>query len=274
MDSLNLAITSLFDLYFNLFQEVSPWIGLSFISLVTGIILLIVFRFTSNQAAIGKTKERIRGHFLEIRLFQDDPVIVIGSLGRIMKDNFIYLRYTMVPFLFMLVPVVLMLVQMDMRYGSRPFTAGDETVLRVETAKGSRENLEKLKIDVPDFVRVNVRPVRIPSTGEVLWGLKITGEGRGDISISAKGSAQKLSIVSGGGVPRIVGTRTNGGFWNRLLNPGSKTLRGDSGLKLIEIKYPAREMKIGNRTVHWLIIYFAISVVFGYSVKGLFGVEV
>lgn len=274
MDSFNLAITSLFDLYFGLFADSSPWIGLVILSLVTGIILLFVFKLTSNQKAISQTKERIRGHFLEIRLFQDDPVVIFGSLGRIMRDNLIYLRYTAVPFFFMLVPVVLMLIQMDMRYGYRPFRPGEETILRIKTTEEKTVALDSIGIDTPEFMEVNVMPVRIAAEGEALWGLKITGEGRGEITVEANGNEYAMPVVAGGGVPRAAGARSGGSLYDRLMNPGLKALPAGSGLEIIEIEYPAREMTIGNYNIHWIIIYFVISVVFGYSVKGLFGVEV
>ncbi len=49
----------------------NPWAAKVFISLLTGLFMLLVFKLTSNQAGLQRTKDRIKAHLLEFRLFKD-----------------------------------------------------------------------------------------------------------------------------------------------------------------------------------------------------------
>ena len=41
------------------------------ISIVIGFLMVIVFRYTSDQKAIGRAKDQLKAHLLAVRLFQD-----------------------------------------------------------------------------------------------------------------------------------------------------------------------------------------------------------
>ena len=58
MAALNTGITRFFDLLFAP-SALSPWLGMVVISLLTGFVLLFVFRYTSNQQGIRAAKDRI-----------------------------------------------------------------------------------------------------------------------------------------------------------------------------------------------------------------------
>jgi len=54
MDLFNHLISSLFDLASSPFSAFHPLVGLVVLSIVTGIMMLIIFRYTSNQEAIRR----------------------------------------------------------------------------------------------------------------------------------------------------------------------------------------------------------------------------
>ena len=54
------------------FREMAPIVGLTLVSLVTAIFLLIVFKYTSNQKALENVKRKVHAGLFEIRLYNDD----------------------------------------------------------------------------------------------------------------------------------------------------------------------------------------------------------
>ncbi len=72
MSYVNAALRPLFDLLLAPFAGVAPIVSLLLVSLLTSIGMLVVFKRTSNQAALSDVKRRIHAGLFEIRLFNDD----------------------------------------------------------------------------------------------------------------------------------------------------------------------------------------------------------
>ena len=64
MDLFNKIITWIFDILFYPFAGLHPVWGLIFISVITGVLMLLIFKVTSNQAGIRKTKSHIQAYLL------------------------------------------------------------------------------------------------------------------------------------------------------------------------------------------------------------------
>ena len=47
------------------------WLSNTIISAVAGVFLLVIFKYTSNQRAIGKIRDDIKAHMLALKLFSD-----------------------------------------------------------------------------------------------------------------------------------------------------------------------------------------------------------
>jgi hypothetical protein len=267
-------MTLLFDLFFARFEARSPWLSLTVLSVLTSAIMLVVFKMASNQAAIKDAKERIKGRFLEIRLFQHDPIVVFSSLGRILLDNFRHLRYSTAPLFFMLIPVIVILTQADMRYGVRPLHPGEHVVFKVKLKEEKKTLLNEVKLILPDGVNLSVDAVRMPGENEVDWDLNVAAADRYEIKVSVGKYNSSHELVVSSNVARITKARAAGNILSQFLNPGLPPLPEDSPFEKIELSYPPRELKFYGRTIPWMLAYFIISVVFGFGVKDLFGVEV
>ncbi|MFC2157845.1 hypothetical protein ACFLT9_08415, partial [Acidobacteriota bacterium] len=118
----NSIIGKIFDILFLPFRTMSPWAALVLISLLTGIFMLLVFRWTSNQAGIKAIKNRIKAHLLEIRLFKDNLGLSLKAQGNILKCNVKYISFSAKPMLFMILPLALILIQMNLWFGYNPIS--------------------------------------------------------------------------------------------------------------------------------------------------------
>jgi len=135
MGAFNAAISRVFDLLFAPFPARS-WLGMIIVSALTGVVLLFVFRYTSNQRGIRAAKDRILSHLLEVVLYRDELRVVLRAQARLAKDNLRYLGHALVPLCFMMVPVLVLLIQIDLRYGHRPLGDGESTILAVKLRAG------------------------------------------------------------------------------------------------------------------------------------------
>jgi hypothetical protein len=51
------------------------------LSLIIGLLMVVVFRYTSDQKAIRLAKDQLKAHLLAVRLFQDQLPVVLSSYG-------------------------------------------------------------------------------------------------------------------------------------------------------------------------------------------------
>ncbi|MFC1474510.1 hypothetical protein ACFLQK_00560 [bacterium] len=274
MSVFNAIINFVFGLLFIPFRGMNPWVGLIALSVISGVFLLWVFKITSDQAAISAAKNRLRGYLLEIRLFQDDPGIVFSAFGRILLNNAIYMRYALAPMLFMIIPVVLFLVQADMRFGVAPVEPGEKFMVSVVLDEKSKGLLDDMELEIPEGVEIAAGPVIIPSESEIAWELVVHDEKNHEIVLSVGEDKYKHPLIASGDGKRIARARVSGSAMDKFMNSGYPPLPKNSPVKKIEIDYPHLELKIAGITIHWLITFIVVSIVFGYSVKGLFGVEI
>jgi len=269
---MNSVITFAFDAIFKPFEGLSPWWGLVFISAVSGVGLLWVFKLTSNQKAIKEIKRRISGGFIEIRLFQDDPGIMFRALGRILSANMVYLRYSLVPLVFMMIPVIVLLVHSNGRYGLRPVLPGEKVI--VTAVADSRVNLDSLRLELPEGVKLVTPAVRIVSSGEVSWAVMAGEKGDYKLTIRSGDTTVDRRLLCDTRVRGVSPARISGGAYDVFVNPGYPPVDPASGIKEFAVNYPKRIMSLAGADIHWIIIYFVLSLIFGYSVKGVLKVQI
>ena len=75
----------------------SPTVFVVLLSFVIGLLMVVVFRYTSDQKAIRIAKDHLKAHLLAVRLFQNQLPVVLSSYGRILLSTGRYLRLSFVP---------------------------------------------------------------------------------------------------------------------------------------------------------------------------------
>lgn len=257
------------------FRGLSPWFGLAAVSLLTALLMLEVFKLTSNQAAVRKAKDRIKAHLLELRLFKDNLRVSLGAQAGILKANMSYIGANLKPLLVMIVPLVLILAQLSLWFDRRPLQPGEETLLKVRLEKGADPLGLGLEIAATPGLVVDSPAVRIPDEREVVWRLKALRDGDGRILLSVGGRTLEKTVSVGGRSLTKVSTRASrGSFWERVLHPGEPPLAAGTSVRSIEVLYPAKSLVAFGVAVHWLVAYFVLSLAFGFALKGVFKVEI
>ncbi len=266
------AVTAFFDGLIGIFGGMHPLVGLSIISIITGGIMLVVWKFTSNQKAIADAKAKISAYILEIRLFQEDLGLQFVAQGKALRANLKYMSLAFPPMLVVLIPVVIILVQLDVRYQRRPLLPGETTLLKVELTE--EVDPSAVKLSAPDGIKVETPALRIDRIAEVDWRIRAERDGEYDLAFEVNGTSVTKRIVVGDKLMSIAEGRDQAGMLGVWLAPAEAPLPGDSPFKAISFAYPDREMKLYGVNLHWLLVFFVVSVAFGFAIKGVVGVEV
>lgn len=266
---LNAPFSVLVDLLLAPLRGLSPSIGLAVLALVTSVAILLVFRVTSDQRALRRVKSRIVAGILEIRLFRDDPRSILRSQADIFRESLTYFRLSLVPLVWIILPVGLLLAQLQFRYAYEGPEPGDRTILRVQLDDGFRagENGEHLALEAPDGVRVETPLLFIPSRNQGLWGVSIAEPGNYELVVRAGDWSVAKQLAAAESVGRRSPRKPSRGLLDQLMYPVESPVPKGSPIVSIEVDYPkARIGLLGWRT-HWIVAFFVFTVVFAFALQ-------
>lgn len=177
MEAIVILINRFFDLLWAPFSKTPCYIDFIIISAISALIFLVIFKKTSNQDMIRHYKRIIMAHILEIRLYKDQPALTIRIIFNILKNNLIYLRYSLIPILIILPFVLIISVQLNNRYGYLPLKKGNSFIIHAEIDKALMadisNNLEKIQCDTSKGVLVETPSMVIESEASIFWRARV-----------------------------------------------------------------------------------------------------
>jgi hypothetical protein len=266
-------LTQFFTFILKPFENGHAHAGLIFISLLTGGVMLFLFRLTSNQEAMKEAKTKISAYFLEMRLYKDDISAVMGSQARILRANMGYMKLAVIPAVVMIIPVVLIMVQLNLRYANTGLGLGDTAIVKVKAEAGVDVIGEDIRL-LPDGGVQKASPaVRIPSLGETDWKIRLAEKGIHQITLSCPSGEFKLPVFGTARLVPIFNTFKKGSLLEAVLNPGAPRLPDAMPIASVEIQYPSMAFSWGFMDLSWLWSFLIISMAFGLILKFLLGVE-
>jgi hypothetical protein len=257
------------------FRTLSPWFGMAAVALLTALLMLEVYKLTSNQAAIRRAKDRIKAHLLEMRLYKDNMRVTLAAQGAIVKANLAYMAANLKPLAVMIVPLVLILAQLSLWYDRAPLRPGEETLVKARLEAAADPVSLDLTLEAPPGLEITSPAVRIPDEREVVWRVKAVSPGVGRFILRTGGlSIEKSVAVGGPRMAKVSALASRGSFWRRLLYPGEAPLPAGTAVRSVEVLYPAKSLTAFGFGVNWLVAYLVLSIVFGFALKGVFKVEI
>lgn len=249
------------------------WLSNTIISAVAGVVLLIIFKYTSNQRAIGRVRDNIKAHMLALKLFKDSMSVTLQAQGQIFKGAFLLLVHAVRPMLVMIVPVALLLSQMGLWYQSRPLMVGEESVVAMKLNGTIEQPWPDVNIESMPAAEVVMGPVRVLSKREVYWKIKALQSGYHRITFQAGGKKVEKELAIGNEFMRVSAERPGWRWADILLHPAEKPFAPDSVVQSISINYPDRSTQFFGIPL-WLLYFIVASVVFGLIFKPFMKVRI
>jgi hypothetical protein len=250
----------------------SPLLLVLAISVVIGFVMVVVFRYTSDQKAIGRAKDQLKAHLLAVRLFQDQLPVVMRAYGRIFRGTGRYLRLAFMPFLISLLPITILIFQVDRYLGSRPFNTAQPFLVEAQVSDG--DSLNGVELHLPPGLRNSAPAVHIPKGKKVVWRLLAERDGQYDVQLTAASQTVSKRVVVSEGLARLSPVRLRGQFWRRLLSSSEAPLPDAGSIQSISVNYPAREIDLGWWTWNWIVLFFVVSLIAGFVFKSALGIQV
>ena len=270
-------IDKIFDLTLLPFQAVAPFWPLMIYALLLGIFMLVIFRHISDQKRIKETKDRIKAHVFEIRIFKDDVRILLSAQKNVVLYNLKYLKHFMKPMLVLLVPVALVLLHLEGWFGYRPLKPGESTIVSMKMVGEHGKRMAQAVLSGEEGLTIETPPLRIPGE-EVDWRVRATEPGEHTLTFTiGEGEVwqKKVVVSSDGALARVApGVAMTSLLWGSSLRSDEGSPSLDAAAKFIDVAYPSREIGVLGWELHWLIVFFIFSTVFAFALKGFFKVEI
>jgi uncharacterized membrane protein (DUF106 family) len=257
----------------------SPLAIVVVVSVVVGLLMVVLFGYTSDQKAIGIAKDQLKAHLLAVRLYRDQIPVVMGSYGKILRGTGRYLKLAFKPLLYVIIPITLLMVQIDRYLGATPIPANAPFLLTVHLAGASSRqaagsDAPDVTIDLPPEITMTAPPLHVATDNEIVWRLAGSKEGNYEVKIAAGGQAATKAICVGTDLPRISTVRLRGHFWERIFSSAEPALPENSPIDSIAINYPDRNIEIAGYGMNWIWLFFILSMVAGFIFKELLGIQI
>lgn len=274
--NINLALGKAFELVLAPFAGLNPLWGLSVISVFTGIVMVFIFKYISNQDGIRRAKALVRGYFLEVWIYKHEFRNVFGSIGRILKANFVYMRFAVAPLIVMMIPVILIMVHLNLFYGFSGFNPGETILITVKWDNAAVLRDSTLTANCDEGLKVETKPSRAMGKNEAVWRIEGIAEGLHTLTVSWKdGEVSKDILIGSNRIQKISPKKSHvSSFSEAFFSPGEPPLSGDNGVIGVFVNYPEVEVNFLGFEMHWIIIFFLLSIIAGFALKGVFGVEI
>jgi uncharacterized membrane protein (DUF106 family) len=257
----------------------SPLAIVILLSIVIGLLMVVLFGYTSDQKAIGVAKDRLKAHLLAVRLYRDQIPVVMGSYGKILRGTGVYLKLAFKPLLYVIIPITLLMVQIDRYLGQTPIAPNSPFLLTVHLSDQRKSSLtadalNSLTLDLPSEITMTAPAVHIPAESEVVWRLVGSHEGKYGLKIADGGESVEKAVCIGGDLPRISTTRLRGQFWVRMFSSAEPALPQNSPIESISINYPDRDIDIAGYGMNWIWLFFILSMIAGFIFKEVLGIQI
>ena len=109
---------------------------------------------------------------------------------------------------------------------------------------------------------------------EIDWRIKAERQGTFDLEFELNPGIVTKRLVVDDKVTRLSVKRVSASLLQQLLYPAEKSIPEDVGIDYIEITYPAIAYSVFGWGIHWLVIFFVVSIAAGFMLKGFFRVEI
>lgn len=290
-------LNTVIDLLLAPFRRMPPEAGLVVFSVFMGLVVLLIFKVTSNPERVAQARNRALARILEMWLYRDDPLVSLGAFVRVLGDNTRYLGVMALPMFASLLPALLLLVQANDWFAVRPLQPGEATLVvaelktdapadilqRLELSVGGQESADSFHASAHTpaaagtSVRIDSPAVRAPARNEIAWRVR-AGEKPGGRAVlvltDAVGAIRVEKVVrADAGLARISQCRV-ARFQDWLLHPGESRLPADQPFVRIAVLYPEAAYNFLGLRMGWLPAVLILSFLAGLVLKKPLRVEI
>lgn len=195
MNTINIICTTFGDILLWPFMVLGLSTGLVLFSMCAGLLIILVLPSISNQTGIKWAKDKIKGHLLEVYLYRNNVGIAMKAQLNMLRYNMAYVFFALTPVVVLMIPFVLIMIQLNARFGYDPLRVGDSANVKALFNETLPE--EEITLTSSEGIKIETPSCRVPQNGEVIWRIRALKEGRHSVTLQVGDSEITKEIVVG-----------------------------------------------------------------------------
>ena len=233
-------------------------------AVVFAIAALLLFKWATPQQRLAAARGRLIGRLYEAALYQTSLAVIMRVQGGVLVANLRYLACALPAVAALVVPLLLVIPQLEARLGRRPLAVGETALVTVALA-ADREAI----LTADSGLVIEAGPVRDQAHDEVVWRVRAVTAGEHVLQLTGAGDPVTLAVpVATAGLPAISAGRHRSAFTQLVLDPADAPLARETGLDRIDVALPARKLGLP-----WLVSFSVLSLATGLLLRSRLGVE-
>lgn len=255
--------------------SLGPEAGLVLVSVLTGVGVMVAFKYTADRKALRSAKDSIQAALLGIVIFRHDTRTMFAEEWRLIRGSVQYMLAGLRPLAAVIVPMVAIFAQLELYSGFDPIPVGGTALVTVEAGGESLGELAHATL-AGNAVEVETPPLRIEREGEVCWRIRGDEPGRHRLVLNVGGRTLEKSVVVGDGdrAVRLSPHRVRSGFYGTMFGSAERPLPADAPVQAISVDYEPSLVALGPVAMHWIPATLIIATIAALVVKPLLRVEI
>jgi hypothetical protein len=276
MNVLNAFLTGLTELLWYPLRALPAVLVLVVWAALAGILAGLMFRYTSNQKALERVGDQIKANLLAMRLFKEDLLVTFRCQAGLLKAAGLRFWYALPAFVVMLVPFLLLLVQLALRFEYRPLRPGEAAIVELKLAPDAWAAAQNASLEVPPGVAIQTPALRDARENAIYWRISPQDAAGGALRWQVGGKTFEKSLAVCDDPDRLCQVsveRPGVSFVDRLLNPGEPAFPADSPVRAAVVHYPPRQTPILGYNVPWWATFLVASILIAFLLKPVLKVK-
>ncbi|MCU0285941.1 MAG: hypothetical protein MUF15_06035, partial [Acidobacteria bacterium] len=208
-------------------------------------VVLLIYKKVSSPQTIKITKEKIKANILAIRIYKDFWRVILSSFFKSIVYTAKYFSLNIVPLLIIIPILFPVFVQMDIRYGMRPFRVGEEMIIKAQILQDPQG------LDVKLLENGNIKPKMNPVfingfkdekktilVREIDWKVEAARDGLTNIRLNIDNQIYEKTIAIGHHNGALTNKKFRLSSWGHFLYPSESLLAEGGVIENINVRYP------------------------------------
>lgn len=275
VESFNNLITASISLLLLPFKDWHPIWGLGAISFIAGVLLVLAYGRISNQKALKNVKRSIAAGVYEAVLFRHDVGLSLKAQLGMLLSGFRYLGLATPPLIILIIPSLLLLAQLNLRYGNRAIKPGESVI--VSATLNDEDALFDTALNSNSPNLLITPPLRDLSNKSVSWRIDALKDSSSNLlTLSLPNGIQMREELAVGRAPSTgISSIKHSSPWWQFLYPGASIPEEvRATITQLEVGYPESELSVAGINTSWIVLFFVISLASGLLASKVVGVEI
>jgi len=249
------------------FSGLHPLLTLVPLSALAGTAMLWAFRHSSDQRAIRCARNRMAACIFEMRLYPDEPSVILAAQRGLLAANGRLLLLLLRPIAILALPFAALTILLDPFYGSKPLAVHEPALVVMQVDGDVRRGVG---LRVPDGFAVEAGPVRSVADNQVTWRIRPLRHAAGELHIQYEGASILKAVEARPGA-RYVSSRRTSHWGEWLLSPIESRLN-TPGVRWVDVRYESANIALLGWEMHWTLWFLLISMATAFLFKRRMGV--